>query len=156
MGLDTNERQELHIHELFVKHKVHDFTFQTLPQEILSHLGTGTFAIIKAMQQDGFITDLSFGQKFEYNQTGLNRYNLLRQKQRSETINNWIIIATLVAAIVSAVYGILTYYATVSANNPPSQKQVITTEPPKRQQSKLLTTDTTKVQTPDSSKKKVD
>lgn len=153
MGLDTNEKQELHIHMLFIKHKVDVFTFNTLPQEIKDHLGTGLFAIIQAMKRDGFVTDIEFNRKFEYNQTGRNRYNLLREKKRNDTISDWILIATLVAAVISAVYGVLTYYATVEASNPLTPKQAPTTQPPKKVQSPPLRTDTTKVPIQDSSTK---
>jgi hypothetical protein len=156
MGLDTNEKQELHIHALFIKHKVDSFTYETLPKEIRNHLGTGLFTIIQAMKRDGFITDLGYNQKFEYNQTGRNRYNLLREKKRSESISDWIIRVTLVAAIVSAVYGILTYYATVSANNQPALKPTTTIGPPKKELSKPLAPDTTMVRILDSSTKRVD
>jgi hypothetical protein len=154
MGLDTNEKQELNIHALFIKHKVHVFTLDNLPQEIKDHLGTGLFAIVRTMQEDGFVTNLGFNQKFEYNQTGRNRYELLRQKKRSDAITDWVLIATLVAAVVSAVYGILTYYATVSASNPPLPKPTTTTAPPKKDQSHPSIADTTRVRSQSDSSKK--
>lgn len=154
MGLDTNEKQELHIHHLFVKHNVENFTFDNLPKEIRDHLGTGLFAIIMAMQRDGFVTDLGYQRKFEYSQTGRNRYELLRQKKRSEAISDWIIKITLVAAIVSAVYGVLTYYATVEASNQPILKPAPTTEQPKKEQKTPPQYDTTRTPFVDSSTKK--
>lgn len=92
--MTTNEQQEFNVLSIFIENKIRKFSSMTFPKELTDALGSGALAIVRNMIRDGTVTDLEINFEYEFNETGITKYNILKKKKRSETKNNiafWII-----------------------------------------------------------------
>jgi hypothetical protein len=107
--MTINEEQELRILKIFNDNKIERFSKFELPAALTNALGSGADTIVRNLMRDGMITDWAVfpTTDYEFNQTGKNRYKLLRKKKRNESIANvafWIIFVCTIIAAADVIY----------------------------------------------------
>jgi len=110
--MTLDEEQEFKILKILIEQKIDSFTFQSLPQELKSIIGSGDWNIIRQMSRKGLFLDVdTFATKFEVTNAAKSKYLSFKKKKRLEFVKAIAFWLTLIGALISAGYAVATYYA---------------------------------------------
>lgn len=116
--------------------------FRNIFYEVFKDSGN---AMWNKLYNEALISDKKAGTYTYTTELGIIRYANLKRIKMYENVLSVVTWVTVAAAIISAVYAVLTYYGCGKTNNQPLQKLELKQEQPSTTQPLILERDTTKV-----------